>query len=480
MRQSKFTEADTEAFYNHEDSLYRSFWDREGSLHWGYFDALASPSSEDFIQACQRWNEYMLEQSGITADSCVLDVGCGNGNTAVWLARQTGCEVVGVDLSSVRIGNAKALARQYSSLRLSFHKASATSLPFADGLFTHVWSQATLYHIHERELALREIQRVLKERGIFLFDDLVTPVEEITEAARHYVYNRLLFEPTFSLESYGKKLTQLGLMVLQVKDLSEDLNKSYELLSELAKERYPDLSVAYEKMCEAIASRDLGWCFYLCEKVSDRMSWIYEPSNTQRLRDKYNAWASIYDTELDKPYRCCPIQAARALEKVQPTKNIRILDAGAGTGMVGEALVELGYNNVTAIDLSEAMLEVASKKQVYTALHQWNLEDTKLFCEEETFDAILAVGVFTFAHADPTALRNLNRLLKTGGFFVLTVRVDYNNTCQSLQEVLKELAWSLISSQELNIFETEPMYVMVFKKHFLVAGKEDESKVISS
>jgi predicted TPR repeat methyltransferase len=161
------------------------------------------------------------------------------------------------------------------------------------------------------------------------------------------------------------------------------------------------------------------------------------------------------------------------LEKVQPTKNVSILDAGAGTGMVGEALVDLGYKNITAVDFSEAMLEVASKKQVYTALHQWNLEDAKLFCQEETFDAILAVGVFTFAHAHPTALRQLNRLLKTGGFFVLTVRVDYYNTSQSLQEVLKELAWSLISSQEFNIFETEPMYVQVFKKPFLATTKED-------
>ncbi len=38
MTKSKFTEAETEAFYDAEDSLYRSFWDSEGSLHWGYFE----------------------------------------------------------------------------------------------------------------------------------------------------------------------------------------------------------------------------------------------------------------------------------------------------------------------------------------------------------------------------------------------------------------------------------------------------------
>ncbi len=42
--------------------------------------------------------------------------------------------------------------------------------------------------------------------------------------------------------------------------------------------------------------------------------------------------------------------------------------------MVGEALAELGYNNIIGVDFSEQMLEVGRKKQVYTALYQGNLE----------------------------------------------------------------------------------------------------------
>ncbi|WP_293120895.1 cyclopropane-fatty-acyl-phospholipid synthase family protein [Okeania sp. SIO1I7] len=44
----------------------------------------------------------MLFQSGITKDSRVLDLGCGNGNTAIWLSQETGCEVVGDDNPAVR------------------------------------------------------------------------------------------------------------------------------------------------------------------------------------------------------------------------------------------------------------------------------------------------------------------------------------------------------------------------------------------
>ena len=200
----------------------------------------------------------------------------GNGNTAIWLSQQTGCELVGVDLSSVRIENAKTKAQQYPSLRLKFIKASATNLPFEDKRFTHVWIQATLYHVHDRHQALRSAYRVLEEGGIFIFDDLISPAQGINEMARKYVYDRLLFEPIFSLDSYKEFLRELGFMVLVTKDLKEHLHKSYELLSQLALAKYPELSAAYDQTCKAIKTNQLGWGYYSCEKVSDRLSWIYK------------------------------------------------------------------------------------------------------------------------------------------------------------------------------------------------------------
>ncbi|MDE5100193.1 MAG: ubiquinone/menaquinone biosynthesis protein, partial [Trichodesmium sp. St16_bin4-tuft] len=74
-------------------------------------------------------------------------------------------------------------------------------------------------------------------------------------------------------------------------------------------------------------------------------------------------------------------------------------------------------------------------------------------------------GVFTFGHAHPRALRNLSSLLKPGGYFVLTVRVDYyDDESNSLHEVLQELPWNLVTQESFNIYETEPMYVMVLQK----------------
>ncbi len=459
MAKTKDVKTETEVFYERQDSLYRSLEDSEANIHWGYFDNLTTTSSNQFLPACKRWNQYMLQRSGITNKSKVLDICCGNGKTAIWLAQQTGCEVVGIDLSQVQINNAQNNAQEHPTLNLSFQPASATNLPFVDGAFTHVWSQATLYQVEDRAKALQEIQRVLKEAGTFIFDDLVTPVAEISETSCQQVYERLLFEPTFSPESYTEILSQQGLMVLETIDLRQHLHKSYQLLAQLALSGYPDLNAAYSQMCQAIEKQELGWSFYLCNKVSDRLTWIHENQDTQELQSKYNAWAKLYETDIGESWSIMPMNAASMLKQLLPREDIEILDAGAGSGMVGAALAKQGYNNITAIDLSPEMLEIAREKQVYKALLEVNLEKPLNFFHQESFDAILAIGVFTYGHASPTGLYHLLPLLKQGGIFILTVRLSN----QPMQEAFSKLPWTLISQQEY-LFEGAPFHILAYRK----------------
>ena len=127
---SGFTEGQTETFYDGVDWVYRSFWDSEGSLHWGIFDDI---SGRDFLKACANLNDAMVRKAEIGLDSKVLDLGCGNGTIATWLCKTQGCSVPGVDLIGVRIANAKESLRGQPGdvqSRLDFEKGSATELPF--------------------------------------------------------------------------------------------------------------------------------------------------------------------------------------------------------------------------------------------------------------------------------------------------------------------------------------------------------------
>ncbi len=276
----RFSEQETEEYYDAEDVIYRSVWDADGSVHWGIFDGEPKGDAyirDEFLTAGIRLNELMVEYAGINENSRVLDVGCGNGTTATWLCQTSGADVTGIDLSGVRIANAVESLEKVPELagRLAFEKASATELPFAEGAFTHVWSQATIYHVPDKVKVLEEAYRVLRPGGAMIFDDLTKPNAVISEAARRFVYDRLLFDTDFSFYSYIDALRETGFKVLQARDLSVHLARSYTYLSKLAsiaegpegyQDRFDYLSDAYMKTVEAINNDELGWAQYLCIK----------------------------------------------------------------------------------------------------------------------------------------------------------------------------------------------------------------------
>ncbi|NEO98928.1 MAG: methyltransferase domain-containing protein [Symploca sp. SIO2E9] len=264
----KFTETDVETYYDTVETKYQIPWNPDGSKHWGYFEDLNAPNDEQvLIAACDRLNQYMLSQSNIDADARTLDVGCGNGNTAIYIAQETNCAVVGVDISNNHIQSAQTKAQDFPNLRLDFNQGSATNLPFEDESFSHVWSQGTLLHISQREVALQEIYRVLKPGGIFVFGDLVVKVPQISEETSQYVYQRLHVTELFSPQLYQTALSQIGFEIFQTQDLSWHMKKTYDIQIKRVKDSDPQRSLAYQKTSDAVVAGEIGWWLYGCKKL---------------------------------------------------------------------------------------------------------------------------------------------------------------------------------------------------------------------
>ena len=155
----------------------------------------------------------------------------------------------------------------------------------------------------------------------------------------------------------------------------------------------------------------------------DRLKWIYSSKNNEELAERYDQWAESYDQELEEDYGWqIPQLMAEELSGLTPTSG-RILDAGAGTGLVGQFLGSLGYSNLVAMDLSSEMLNKAREKDVYQEFHQMDMGETLDF-PDDSFDAVVCAGVLTFSHAPARSLYEMVRVTKPGGHILYSLRTD--------------------------------------------------------
>ncbi len=157
---------------------------------------------------------------------------------------------------------------------------------------------------------------------------------------------------------------------------------------------------------------------------TERLQDVYAAKDYDELTDKYNDWAREYDADLKSLGFLGPRAGAGMLAKFVENKEAKLLDAGAGTGMVGEELANLGYKRITALDLSPGMLMTANEKFVYEELVVGELGKPLSF-ETDQFDGTTCIGTLTIGHAPPESLDELVRVTKPGGVVVFTMRTDY-------------------------------------------------------
>ena len=148
----------------------------------------------------------------------------------------------------------------------------------------------------------------------------------------------------------------------------------------------------------------------------------YEAETAEELAQAYRDWAGDYDKDtLDKMGYVGPHVAAAMLDYHLDSKVCRVLDAGCGTGLVGEYLNDMGYQNVDAMDFSNDMLDEAERKGVYRQLFQEDLNQD-LNIPDDSYDATICVGTFTYAHVGPHAFDELIRVTRPGGHICFTIR----------------------------------------------------------
>jgi len=220
--------------YDELSTYYRDLWGEH--IHHGYY----ARGNESRQEATEALIDLLVEPLGIEAGATVLDVGCGVGGTSRYLARQRGCRVVGITLSSVQA----LMARDAGALPSeddvrkgpapSFVVGDAAALPFR-GIFDCMIALEVLSHVDDREGFFRDAARLLPANGrigiaAWLKADGLSAEE--SEAYIEPIERGMLVElPT--MREYEETTARAGLRVTLYRDISAEVARTWDLCLEI-------------------------------------------------------------------------------------------------------------------------------------------------------------------------------------------------------------------------------------------------------
>lgn len=149
----------------------------------------------------------------------------------------------------------------------------------------------------------------------------------------------------------------------------------------------------------------------------------YDLDSPQKVIRLYQAWAESYDGTFAAAmdYQL-PARVAEAFDRAGGRGPV--LDVGAGTGLVAERLVELGFGLVDGTDISEEMLEVARRKVLYQRVFHGDVTG-RLDCPDDAYGGVVSAGTFTHGHVGPEALPELLRVARPGAVFAISINAEY-------------------------------------------------------
>ena len=183
------------------------------------------------------------------------------------------------------------------------------------------------------------------------------------------------------------------------------------------------------------------------KNTKSMISTVYETlqaADLDELEGIYKNWASDYESDVINlaGYVGHLITSELLLNYLRNTEST-VLDAGCGTGLVGEILYKNNFRNIDGVDFSQEMLNIAHQKNIYQSLKLVDLTK-KLDYKNDSFDAIICAGTFTCGHVGPEALREMVRITKQGGYICFTVRKqewEASPYLQIMNDLEKNKSW---------------------------------------
>jgi tocopherol O-methyltransferase len=223
---------DVRKHYDRLSFLYRLFWGEH--LHHGYWDADLSSG-----QAQVRLMERLAERARVPHGACVLDIGCGLGGSAFWLADRFDCNVTGMTISPVqaRMANKKAKARGLSD-RVQFEVQDANQWQPQPESVDMVWIMESSEHFQDKKGFFARCASALKPGGVLAVCAWLRrdgpPKSEDEQKLVATIGEAMLSASLDGLSDYKRWMREAGLTVEVAEDITRYVERTWDQCTRMA------------------------------------------------------------------------------------------------------------------------------------------------------------------------------------------------------------------------------------------------------
>ena len=185
----------------------------------------------------------------------------------------------------------------------------------------------------------------------------------------------------------------------------------------------------------------------MINKDTDNKLPIYKLTSKDKVLKYYDDWtknAQFNQDMIDWDYTA-PVNTVQLIDKYIHDKNIKILDAGCGSGLAGIELKKRGFTNIYGVDFSQSMLNLIPNN-IYQTVELIDLNEPLKY-EDNDFGAIICVGTFTYGHVKAHALDEFIRVTNKNGYICFTINegiyTEYKFD-KKINELSKNKSWNVL------------------------------------
>lgn len=223
-------------YYDETRLDYRVLWlnRKNRAVHFGYYeDGIVSHA-----QALENLNRVLADTVCIGGTDHVLDAGCGQGGSSVWLAENRGCQVDGITLvpHQVAIASREATKRGLDK-KVAFSVGDYCRTSFPDNSFSVVWACESLCHTRQKIEFYNEAMRVLKPGGRLIIAEYIRDRRPMKTDEEHLLaqwLNKWSIQDIDTREEHLKHMKLSGFIDTSVSDITTNVAPSLRRLYKIS------------------------------------------------------------------------------------------------------------------------------------------------------------------------------------------------------------------------------------------------------